>query len=82
MFRIFIYAFDGTYNHALRFIEMPYALGAAAGVDDVDILPLRNGLVGASRFADIAIDAQLIDFKRHSLRRNGLAFAKPSLLVW
>jgi hypothetical protein len=57
MLRIFVNAFNGTHHNALRLIEMPYALRAPAGMDDVDILALGDGLVGTGRFTHIAVDA-------------------------
>src|SRR6478735_5978858 len=58
-------AFDGADDDALRFIVVTDALRAARGIDDIDRLALRNRLIGADRFADIAVDAQLGDTKRH-----------------
>jgi len=57
MRRIFVNAFHGTHHNALRLIEMPYALGAAAWMDDIDVFALGDGLVGTGRFTHIAVDA-------------------------
>src|SRR5690606_36816236 len=58
-------AFDRTHHHALRLVEMPHALGAARGVDHVDGLALRDGLVRAGGLADVAVDAELVDAQCH-----------------
>src|SRR6476646_87280 len=65
MYRIRVDAFNRADDDALRFVVMTDALRAARRVDDIDRLALRNRLVGADRFADIAVDANLGDTKRH-----------------
>jgi hypothetical protein len=44
---------------------MADTLGAQVGVDDVDLITLRDGPVGAFRLANIAVDALVADLKRH-----------------
>jgi hypothetical protein len=46
---------------------MADALGALVGVDDVDVLALGNGPVGALRFAHIAVDALVSDHQSHGI---------------
>jgi Domain of unknown function (DUF4124) len=55
----------GADLHALRLIEVAHALGAAGGVDHVNVVTHRDGLVGALGLADIAIDALVGDPQRH-----------------
>jgi hypothetical protein len=50
---------------ALRGIEVADALGAATGIDDIDLHALGDGLIGAFRLADIAIDALVGDHQGH-----------------
>ena len=54
-----------------RLLEMPHALGATRGVDFVDILARVDRLVGASRFAHIAVDALRRDQQGHGARPSG-----------
>ena len=63
--RIRVNAFHRAYDDALRFVEVAYAFRAARRVDDVDVLAHADGLVGARRLADIAVDAELVDLQRH-----------------
>ena len=46
-----------THLLALGLVEMANTLGAQRGVDDVDLLSLRDSPVWAFRLADIAVDA-------------------------
>ena len=46
------------------------AYAAARGMDDVDRLALRDRLVRAGRFTDVAVDAQLVDQQGHTVRRT------------
>ena len=52
--------------HALRLVKVPYAFGALAGVDLIDLLPQINRIVGALGLADIAVDAFIGDHQRHA----------------
>src|SRR5690606_539450 len=61
--RVGIDALDGAHLDALRFVEMADAPGATRGVDDVDRLTLRDGLVGTCRLAYVAVDAELVDLQ-------------------
>jgi len=63
--RIRVDALDRADHHALGFVEMADTFGAARGVNDVDVLALRDGLIRAGRFADIAVDAQRVDLEGH-----------------
>jgi len=54
-------AIYGTDLLALRLIEMAHALRALAGIDDIDLVALGNGTVGALGFADITIDTFIGD---------------------
>ena len=49
-------------GHALRLIEMADAFCAQIGVDEVMLFAHADGLVGALRLADIAVDAVAGDF--------------------
>jgi hypothetical protein len=50
-------AIDRANLAALRRIEVAYALGTLARIDDVDLVALRNRVIGAFRFANVAVDA-------------------------
>jgi hypothetical protein len=63
---IFINTVHRTDFHALRRVVMAYALGAQRRIDDIDILALGNGAVGAFGLADIAVDAFIINNKGHT----------------
>src|SRR5690606_1121940 len=69
-------ALDRADHDALRFVEMADAFGAARRVDHVDGFALRDGLVRACRFADIAVDAELVDLQGH-VGLAGAAAATP-----
>src|SRR5262245_1756226 len=51
---------------ALRRVEMADSLGAAVGIDDVDLRPLRDRAVRAFRLADVAVDALVGDDQGHA----------------
>ena len=70
---IFGYAINRADGHALRLVKMPYAFGAQVGVDLVKILAHADGLIGALRLANIAIDAVIGDFQRHGFTPLPLA---------
>lgn len=53
--------------HTLRLVKMPHAFGAFLRVDDIDMLPQRNGAIGALRLTDIAIDAFFCNHQGHGL---------------
>jgi hypothetical protein len=57
MIRILNDAIHRTNLDALLLVEVPHAFGAFRRVDDEDVLPLRDGFVGAFRYAHIAVDA-------------------------
>jgi hypothetical protein len=65
--RIRVDAFDRAHHHALRLVEMADAFGAQRGIDHVDVRPLRDRLVRARRFADVAVDAEFVDLQRHAV---------------
>src|SRR5690606_30726099 len=50
----------------LGFVVVADAFGAQVGVDDVDLLALGDGAVGAFGFADVAVDAVVGDFQGHA----------------
>jgi len=50
----------------LRRVEMADALGAAVGIDDVDLRPLRDRAVRAFGLADVAVDALVGDDQGHA----------------
>jgi hypothetical protein len=66
MLGIFINAVYWADFHALRRVVMAYALGAQHRIDDIDLLALGNGAVGAFGFADIAVDAFIMNNKGHT----------------
>src|SRR5690606_9128004 len=47
------------------FVVVADAFGAQGGVDDVDLLALGDGAVGAFGFADVAVDAVVGDLQGH-----------------
>jgi hypothetical protein len=63
VFRIVGYALHRAYFDTLRPVEMAHAFGAPRGIDDIVLDALRDGLVGALRLADIAVDALFGDFQ-------------------
>ena len=56
---------DGTNRVALFFIMKPDALRAELRIDDIDLRPLGDRLVGALRFTGSAVDAFLGDDSGH-----------------
>jgi len=48
-----------------RLVKMPFALNAGFRIDYIDLFTLGDGLCGAFRFASTAVDAVLVDVKRH-----------------
>lgn len=58
-------AFNRADDLALRLVMMPDTLGAFVRVDDIKLIPHRDGLVGALWFANITVDALVSDAKRH-----------------
>ena len=58
-------AVDGADLLALGFVVMSDALGAEVWIDFVDFLALRDGIVGAFRFADVAVDTLIGNEERH-----------------
>src|SRR3546814_3254173 len=72
--RVRIDAFDRADHHALRFVEMADAFGAARRVDHIDRFALRDRLVGTGRLADIAVDAEIVDLQGHG--KGGRGWAK------
>ena len=63
--------------HALRLVEVAHALGAALGIDLVDLLAHRDRLVGALGLADIAVDALVGDPQGHGAGLSSRA-ARPA----
>ena len=57
MIRIGQTTLDGTHRLTRFVIIKPNALGAELGVDDVDLVPLADGLIRAFGFAGTAVDA-------------------------
>src|SRR5262249_58565306 len=60
-------AFDGAHSLAGFVVIEADALGAEVGVDDVDFVPLADGLVRALRLARATVDAIFGDVSRHGL---------------
>jgi hypothetical protein len=58
-------AIHGADFATLRRIEVPDALGAFVGIDDVDFIALRNRVVWALGLANIAVDAFIGDHQGH-----------------
>jgi hypothetical protein len=65
MFGIFGDAVHRADGDTLRCVEVANAFGATPGIDDIDLNALGDGLIGALRLADIAIDALVGDHQRH-----------------
>ena len=57
MVRIKRNAVNRAHLLALRLIIVAHALGTEVRIDLIDFLTLRDGVVGAFRLTDIAIDA-------------------------
>jgi hypothetical protein len=55
-----------THLDTLRLIKVPHALCALVGIDFINFRAEVDGLIGALRFADIAIDAFIGDHQGHS----------------
>jgi hypothetical protein len=49
-------AIDRTDLNTLWLVVVSLALGALVGIDDIDLIPLGDGAVGALRFANIAVN--------------------------
>ena len=67
-FRVFFVNQDAVHRAnllALRFIVVSDALRAEVGVDFVNFLALRDGIIGAFGFAYVAVDALVGNKKRH-----------------
>src|SRR5438128_3554321 len=60
-------AIHRAHRRARLFVMEADALGAERGVDDEDVLPLADGLVGALRLARPAVDAFFGDHGCHIL---------------
>ena len=60
-------ALDRAHLHALGLVEVPHALGALVGVDDVDGLAHRDGLIGTLGLAHITVDAFFGDCQCHGV---------------
>src|SRR5690606_16031234 len=58
-------ALHRAHHDALGLVEMAHAFGAQRRIDHVDRFTLRNRRVGTGRFADVAVDAKLVDSQRH-----------------
>lgn len=58
-------AIDRTDNHALRLVGEAHALGAFAGVDHMNIIALRYGVVAAFELAHLTVDAVAGDQQSH-----------------
>jgi hypothetical protein len=55
----------GQSAHALRLIKVPHTFRTAIRIDHIDVGPHGDSLIGARRFAHIAIDAFVSDLERH-----------------
>jgi hypothetical protein len=58
-------ASDRTNLNTLGFVKVPYAFCALIGVDFINFWAEVDRLIGAFRFADIAIDAFVGDHQGH-----------------
>ena len=67
-------AIDWADLHTLRALEVPHTLGAARGIDDVEIIAGVNGLIRARRFAHIAVHTVICDHQRHRRDNKSLRF--------
>ena len=61
MLGVFGDAIDWADIHALGGVIMPHALGAQAGVNDVDLIASTDRFVGADRFAYVTVDTFISD---------------------
>ena len=67
------YTFYRAHLLALGDIKVTHALGTSVRIDFVNRLTLVDCLVGAGRFTDIAVDAIIGNYQRHSNYRGGAA---------
>ncbi len=72
MARIERNAGDRTYLLTLRLIKVTDTFGALFGIDLVDQRTHGDRVVGALRFADVAVDAIVSDHQRHQQAASGL----------
>ena len=70
MLRIYWNASHRTQLLTLRLVEMTHALSAFVGINLVDQFAHRDGIVWASRLADIAVDAIVGDHQCHGVLRR------------
>jgi hypothetical protein len=61
--RVFGDAIDGANFYTLGYIIMPDTLCTQSRIDDVNVLALGNRPVRAFRFADIAVDAFIVNYQ-------------------
>jgi hypothetical protein len=65
MLGIFIDTIDRANFYALRQIMMPYTLGTQLRINDINVLTLGNRAIRAFRFANITVDAFIVNNKGH-----------------
>lgn len=62
---VFGYAVDRAHLLTLGLIEMPYAFRAEVRIDDKDLVPSTDGVVGAFGFTNVTVDAVVGDIQGH-----------------
>ena len=62
---IFGYAVDRADLLTLRLIEMTHAFRAKVRIDDKDLVPCTDGVVGAFGFTNVSVDAVVGDIQGH-----------------
>ena len=58
-------AVDRAHLLTLGLIEMPHAFGAQVRIDDKDLVPCTDGIVGAFGFTNVTVDAVVGDIQGH-----------------
>lgn len=79
-------AFDRAHDLALRLIVMAHTLCACHRVNYIKLISHRDGVVGALRFTDVAVDAFICNSECHSDPSGDRALAdflsiRPALLA-
>jgi len=74
MVRVFGDTIHRTDLDTLGDIKMAHAFRAKVGVNDIDLLPLGDGTIGALRFTYIAVDAFVSNNQSHTAK-SSLSFS-------
>lgn len=72
-------AINGAHHLTLGLVMVTNALRAFVEVDHVDLLPLRNGLIGALGLTNVAVDAIFRNQQSHFVSSRELERAAPAI---